>query len=154
MYLDTRDMLNVYVWVSRMRSSSSQILPTGVVSWFGGFVGMLNVISRSSCVREKMFGVGSNCLAPCELSLHPPLCGLPADVRISSQILPTGVVSWSGGFVGVLYVISTSSCVREKMFGVGSNCLAPRELPLHPPLCGLPADVRSMTRRRPISDGF
>ena len=56
MYLDTRDMLNVYVWVSRMRSFSSQILPTGVVSWYGGTVGVLNVISRSSYVRENVWG--------------------------------------------------------------------------------------------------
>ena len=36
-------MFNVYVWASRMRSFSSQILPTGVVSWSGGLVGVLNV---------------------------------------------------------------------------------------------------------------
>ena len=30
----------------------------------------------------KICGVGSNCIIPCELSLHPPLCALPADVRI------------------------------------------------------------------------
>ena len=49
-------MCNVYVWVSRMRSFSTQILPAGVVSWFGGIVGVLNVTASSSCAKEKCLG--------------------------------------------------------------------------------------------------